>query len=525
MSLFPNEMPGLSGTAKRRGLTNAIGFLDYLDKQRSTRRILLCLLPAFLLLMWPTAFTANEYTYFMQPFRRVAPEQFSEFSAIFDSSSGRIVWEYLIGYPIAWFGYDATHTVARFVMAGGYAVSIAFLFNVLRLSALDGLLVVGTFVIAGQDILGKEWLFQGVESKTVAYALVIAGSAFAMRGRMTLAMFATVLATYLHFLVGGFWFLALLAYDAMRDFVPRRHIRHLVWYVLLVGPLAAVVLYQQLVSLDVPVQDPSASYLYSILRHPHHVAPFSSNEQLGRWLPDIALLVVMTVSFLYLAKSDHAKARPMLPWVAGLLCYLLVALGLSALDWKTGSLGKFHLFRPSSLILFFAIAGLVDLAKKREEGAGPKKHLRAAALFLVVPLAALSVMSTKVSSASAWRSALTDQIRQANTFVRDTSAPDEIVLVEPGDEYNFPLVALPMLLDRPTLVSFKFIPTNDREIYRWYDLLHYRRAVFAEGCKGIDRFPVRYLLMVRRPGLTPPCGAVVWESDTFALVDPTAEAD
>ena len=77
-----------------------------------------------------------------------------------------------------------------------------------------------------------------------------------------------------------------------------------------------------------------------------------------------------------------------------------------------------------------------------------------------------------------------------------------------------------MLIDRPTLVSYKFVPTNPRDPYRWYDLIQYRAGVFDEDCKGIGRFPVRYLLMMQRRDMKIPCGNVVWRSKYFVLVEP-----
>jgi hypothetical protein len=138
----------------------------------------------------------------------------------------------------------------------------------------------------------------------------------------------------------------------------------------------------------------------------------------------------------------------------------------------------------------------------------------------VTLVAALGIVNTKTEEASAERQAIRENIEQLNRFVLEASTPNEIVLAEPGDEFHFPKAALPMRLSRPTLISYKFIPTNSRGIYRWYDLLQYRERVFDESCKGIDRFPVRYLLMTRRPDMTPPCGEVVWRSEHFVLIEP-----
>jgi len=495
------------------------GFFDFLDNQRSAWAIALCLSPALLLLLMPTGMYPNEYNYLMLAFRRVSPSSFSHFSAAFDVSNARIVFETALGFLVKWLGYFGAQVVLRLSMTATYALAIGYLLSALGLSALDALIVLGVFVISGEDILGKEWLFLGAESKTFAYALVMLGLAHAIKGRMTVATLVAALATYVHFLVGGFWLMAILGYDAVRDFSLRRLARHFVQYVVLIGPLLVLIAYDQF---GIPVAARvglNANMIYAT-RAPHHVAPFLNLSQFLTWAPDIALLFALTAGFLMLMRHDLAQLRPLIRWITWLLCYLVAALALSALDAKTAYFAKFYLFRPSSLILFCLIAALVGLYNDMEDKSGIKQRLRQALVLFILPVAAIKAVDGKWSDLSGTKHAIRGEIADLNAFVVRNTGPDDIVLVQSGNEYLFPLVAMPMLIDRPTLVSYKFVPTNPRDIYRWNDLIQYRNQVFTEACKGIGRFPVRYLLMLRRPNMKIPCGNVVWRSNHFALVEP-----
>ena len=495
------------------------GFFRVLDNRHSTWGIAACLLPALLIFLMPTGFYPNEYNYFMLAFRRVSPESFSNFSAAFDASDARIAFELGLGYLIKWLGYHAAQMVLRLAMAATYAAAIGYLLSVLKLSALDGLIVLSVFVVSGEDILGKEWLFQGVESKTFAYALVMIGLACAVEGRLTRATWAAATATYVHFLVGGFWLIALLAYDAVRDFSPRRLARALGLYVALVGPLLLLIAYEQLGASGVGSDGLTANVIYAS-RAPHHIAPFLDRAQFRIWMPDIAFLFALSAAFLYLLRTEQAKSRPLVRWVTVLLCYLIAALVLSALDAKTAYLGKFYLFRPSSLILFCAIVAFVGLFNDLENKTGIKQRIRQVAFLLLIPVAAMQAIEARLVDLSHTRRAMFQDIARMNAFIVNTTGPDDIILVQPGGEYVFPMGAMPMLIDRPTLVSYKFIPTNNLDLFRWYDLLQYRDRVFDESCKDIGRYPVRYLLMTQRPEMKTPCGKVVWQSDNFALVAP-----
>jgi hypothetical protein len=83
-----------------------------------------------------------------------------------------------------------------------------------------------------------------------------------------------------------------------------------------------------------------------------------------------------------------------------------------------------------------------------------------------------------------------------------------------------PLTSLPRLLDRPTLVSWKFVPTNPVDILHWYDLVQYRNKIFEHGCAEGLAYPIRHLVIADPGALAAvqSCGPIVWQSKQFALV-------
>jgi len=69
--------------------------------------------------------------------------------------------------------------------------------------------------------------------------------------------------------------------------------------------------------------------------------------------------------------------------------------------------------------------------------------------------------------------------------------------------------------------SWKLVPTNAAEIYRWWDLWRLRQHLFDAGCAGgTAGIPVRYLLVLRPGTLSrvADCGEVAWSNGTEALV-------
>ena len=76
------------------------------------------------------------------------------------------------------------------------------------------------------------------------------------------------------------------------------------------------------------------------------------------------------------------------------------------------------------------------------------------------------------------RCAVADCSHQSN------SQPDDIVLLEPYQEMSAKYAILHREIPRPTLVSWKFVPSNRVEILRWYALIRARDQLFVGGCGG-----------------------------------------
>lgn len=507
--MLPQKLLSMAGLVE--------SLLDRLDRQSKVSGLLLALLPMLFVLLLPVSWSDGEETYFLLAHRRVAPEAFSTFHAAFDHSNARFLFEYLLGALINEFGYEMAHKIARITLAVGYAISLSFFFSALGLSVLRAVAVIALFCIAGEGILGNEWLFKGVESKTVAYVAVICALGFGFRRRWWVATMFVVIATYLHFLVGGFWGLGL----AFLAFLQTRNIstslRVLSIFLLCISPLFVIVTLEQLVQ-PTQISSVTPNQIYAI-RLPHHIAPFFSKWQLWAWSKGIIATIIMTVAFLVLAKREEKQVLP--SFIFFLLLYLCAAVAISFLDQHTLIFGKFYLFRPSSIILLLALSSIFSV-KLKEQFDNTNITLRLA-LGLVITLFLWE--HVKIDVEKYLNNQSLPDIASLVDAVERESKPDEIVLIEPNDEKgkddtDFPYIGLPRRIPRPTLVSWKFVPTNPQDLLRWYDLLEFRKALFKEGCKTSLDYPVRLLLVFGRDTLNSVknCGKVVWQGESGYLI-------
>ena len=267
------------------------------------------------------------------------------------------------------------------------------------LTALDTAVVIMSMALIGQDIVGGEWIFSGYEAKVAAYILVLAALRLVLtREQLGAATLLLALATYFHFLVGGFWSASGMVLRLLDRPRAGRHVLLAVaLYGLLVAPLCSIIIWSRLadssaaLAPDVPPPD----VIYSIIREPHHQSPFLTWPYFqDRWLPGYIMAAPMLLSCVWLARnSANPRLRIMAVWLAGLVAYFFLVLGPKYLDRDSGVLGKFYLFRPSSLVellwLMVALTFAIGLA-------GRYVRLLRAALFATIGMMFLYVESGRL---------------------------------------------------------------------------------------------------------------------------------
>lgn len=486
-----------------RGRRNAAGFLALF-------LLLLCLVPP------DGVLSPNEENYFQLAAQSVSPTAVSPQSAVFDNAPHRFLADHLLGFLIDGLGYGGAQIVARLLAAAAYALVLCVLFRRFGLDALDQLLVIVMFALLGQAMFAGEWLFHGVEAKVAAYILVLAGLALALGdGSLYRLVPLFALATYFHLLVGIFWFASALA---LRLVEQRREFRRAAvaagLFALLIAPLVAAIGWPRLgVAATVPPGTPPVDVIYSLLRLPHHTAPFlDARSFIAHWLPGCCLAGGMLISSLIIARRPEAsRLRSMALWLALMLLYLAMAFGAAAVDRRTGVLGKFYLFRPAALILLLWLALTVAALGRLEPPHW--RMLRWLALALVLPPFLLHAASRVARDLAASKESAKPEL--AALLQRQ---PAGAVLVDPALEPHF--FDIERLTSHPALVLWKFIPTDDRDMVEWYRRIAFRETIFARGCAATTAYPVAYVLATpsHAAALSATCGAVIGSAGPWVLL-------
>jgi hypothetical protein len=462
----------------------------------------------------------NEENYFALAERFVDGSAWPGTTAVFDASRHRMLSDVTLGSLVSTVGFVPAQVLTRLLAIVGYTLTLPALFRVFGLSALDAALAVMAMALVGQDIIGGEWLFGGYEAKVAAYVLVLAAIRLVLaREQLTVATLLFAAATYFHFLVGGFWCLAAMALrflERPRDL--RRVASATALYAILVMPLLGVIGWSRFADASIAqaTDVPPPDVIYSIIREPHHQSPFLSWAYFrDHWLPGYVMALPMLLACLSVARRGESRfLRVVALWLAGLLAYLFFVLGPKFVDRNSGVLGKFYLFRPSSLILLLWL--LLALAVAAMMLGSRIWILRATLLALIGP-AFLYIQGGRLVDEMVAHEALEHQKQALFLDVVRVVAPGDVVLIDPDIEMQ--LLDFERRTGRPTLVSWKFAPSNDRELIVWYRRVELRRALFGQGC-GMSLPDVHYLLTTpaSAPRLAASCGPEAFRVGQWVLL-------
>ncbi|MEO1317179.1 MAG: DUF6798 domain-containing protein [Pseudomonadota bacterium] len=479
---------------------------------------------------FPLYWTANEIYYFELSRFNFDSSGFGEFHSISGGSYARFLPFFALGLIQELIGREAAFVLMRLVLLGTYAAAFIALSRALGLHFLVMPIALIIFVFLGEEFFSGSYLFGSTESKGFSYAVVIFGIAAMLRGKALSSALIMALATYFHFLIGGFWFggallLGLLLRQRIMELAKATGV-----FVLIVSPLVIALVSEQLLSAAPDMSDLGASIndIYAS-RNIHHVLPFLNLGGFAfSWFPGVVLLAATGCALAMLWFMDRdGPISVIYPWLLLLHVYLLVALGLAALDRETNFLVPFYIFRPNSLVLLFSVIAILAATIRLSRASSvalPVLLLIFGALIVGerVPVMAKSLLEDR---ANLWRldaSANADE-RAAMAWIEQETARDAVVVFEgtPHTDWNPPWMALEAITGRPSLVVYKFVPVTKPTLAEWYRRVLWRDAVFGGACARLADYPVSFLvtLSVESRERMSRCGDVTFQSGPVAIVD------
>lgn len=486
------------------------------------------LILALILFIMPPGgeWNGNEENYLGLAWRIFSPEGLSQISALRDSANHRFLFEYLTAFSINHVGFEWTRAFGRIIVALLYSASLVTLFRNLKLSIIDSYTIILAFVYLGEGILGWEWFFQGFEAKTLAYPFVFFSFSSSLKKKFNLSCLLLIIATYFHFLIGVFWFFVTIIGHYWQVKNIRLTLFQLGKYLIGCLPLFSIIIFQQLPTKAPINSTEDVNWIYSYFRNAHHVAPFAELEQLGadwfqsHWYNRIFFLFGLTlISFVLYSYSENKKEKDFSRLIFTLNIYLVFSLGISYFD-KNGLLGKFYLFRPSSVTLFLTLCFYVLYLKNRLSN--NVNQLSFVALVLIGSLTIPNLQGHDLIISRVGTPVRDETPSYLNNLklkqIIQSSNNLDIFLISPELEATH--LSFERKYNRPTLVYRKFVPTTPRDIIRWYKLINMRKELFEKGCPAqiMEKYPVQYLLTESDRESVNSCGQELFKNQEVKLI-------
>ena len=451
--------------------------------------------------MYPLAWTGNELNYFALAKHHLDPGPFTELYAVNSHQLSKIATDIVMGLADRYLGLDAAWFFSRFALMIGLAVAYVKMTRALRIEVVTACCALIFFLVVGhQTYFAGEWIFGGSEGKVFAYILVMFAVGLVIQDRLLPAVVLLAVATYFHFLVGGFWAGALFVYLYLNGHNRKQLVLGILGFTVLVLPMVGLLIYENkiLPPPDVSGLELTIDQIYSDIRNPHHVAPFKEGH--FHWTGGFAFFLLFS-GFLYLVKRGQSFWNSnFVLWVGGLHIYLIVALVAAWFDRDTQLLGKFYLFRPASFIYLLCLLVLFDAVTKHWLAVSDKRLRLVTSLFLLVAVGAFLIKLPGIvrSSPDSLIRNLGDEEKQLVEWVRTNIPEGTVILIPESSDKPLNSMNFEQLIDRPTLVSWKFVPTTRYEIALWYKRILLKRKIYEGKCDSIKQLNISHVLAVNQ---------------------------
>ncbi len=380
-------------------------------------------------------------------------------------------FDFIFGELVSKFGFVNGAYLGRLLAYLLVAIAIYIFFRTIHLRPLFGILVL-LFFLNHQSLAAGEWIVGGLETKTIAYAMVILSFSFFLRKRYFIGFALAGAAISFHVLVGGYALICILVASLLNKSWRtewRLYLKNF-WPFLITGSLGIWAVVEELIpqrGIDVI----KAWNIYVYYRVPDHVMPFTWTNL--HWKPELALATGLFIIIYFMRTSKSASF--VAAFALGSVSMFLIGLGIYTI--RDTTLLRFYWFRFPDVMLPFLSAALIALflndfadrhiIKKslfQEFQLGLQTLLRLLPPTIIILLVVMMIQQTNRLQISYKDSLYNDPgtILPAFEWISKNTPKQALFLVDPT-ELEFYIDA-----QRAMLVSWKHSPQSAGPILEWY---------------------------------------------------------
>ena len=456
--------------------------LDHINAINTSLLILALLLLHFL----SFSLNSNEEQYLQLAKQFYDPEWIKNSINFNEFAGTRLLYQYISGFFLSFLSFEYYVFLGRLVLALLYTLPLTKLYRTLGISNVGILLHLPVLFLVHQSMFATSFIFLSVESSGFAYFFVLYALVFLIQCRYGWMIAMLVAASYFHILVGGYAFIYLGATMVLFDPTPWQ--RKLVLLIVYAVCLLPFVLYLQTSVTVARPTIPSADWIYTYFRAPHHTALFQSPIYFYRnhFYGVLIAVIALTFSISLASNIQRADLKRLNFFIILSLAGTLAAVVLAFFD-KTGQFVKYYPFRINTLSTFALTLIMAYLLTDIIRG----RYAYAINLTIVALSAFFTLQSLlpNVYLSYLYFSRAFAAFDQMSTYIANHTDQDDIILYLDNPTGDIEDVYSSLTLTRKTrrsrFVSYKFIPAELGKIPEWYDRVLMKQAVSAD----INRLP------------------------------------
>jgi hypothetical protein len=367
----------------------------------------------------------------------------------------RLIFQYITGFFLKYCEFEPFVFFARMAVFLLISIPVAAIFKKLEIKNIYAILVFQIYLLH-QNYFAREFIFGDFEAKSIAYIFIMAGVYYVLNNRFLLAVLFSILASYFHILVGGWFFVLTFIYSFFSTKSFRLLFKELALFIILLLPFGYY-LGKEIVHSATVINGVNIDWVYVYFRNAHHLAPLSVRTMLPEVILEISITALLFLSTIFIFRRYKGELNNIL-WLLNIIIFsmLFISLGISLID-KNGFLLKFYLFRYAALGCFLMYLYIIILLKLI-----PKiPHLLKTVFFLIGCF--LVINQAREFWHSNFNSDAKKEYKELVNYVTQNTDPNAVFLTLDDYELSFSRKTR-----REEFVSYKFVPGGGQKIYVWY---------------------------------------------------------
>jgi hypothetical protein len=325
-----------------------------------------------------------------------------------------------------------------------------------------------------QAFFGDEWIFESFQGKTLAYVFVFYALNEFIEGNLKKFLIFSTIATYLHILVGG-WFFAICLFTHLyenKNFTST--MKFFGKYLLLTLPLVLYLSSTVVAGTKREVDGVTFNWIYVYYRHAHHIGFFDDMAFFKasifggvRTISSFLLICLIAKPFSF----DEKKKLNSLCIISLLMLFFFLFVGFAD-RFMFNRAGNFLLqlypYRIAAISKFMILFYFATLIKSFVGDKVKIQSLNMALLLAVTPITlSRTVKNTYSIVKSPGLGRINSSAYELKSFVDKETKNTDIFFVNLNDE-DLLDPAFFRILERPQYSSYKYVAAGTDKLFEWY---------------------------------------------------------